>query len=283
MDWLRDTVVLLLLGTAAALLQPALAALLRALFPMDDSAAVRWQEEELRQRYGAALSDIDTWLTLLSMVGLVATPVLVYWCVRWLAAAVSAAGGEHVLFYGFWPIAVPIMIGGAILPVALGPALIRIKHSGEARAALSWLFWLGDREEGGLNRLIVRNAKRFSLALILVPLAFSGDRYTVVGSKGIDLRRGAWSRELIPRSRVVAGGIAVQTKRADEACLLLDDGRVLDDRDDGDGRLRAGRADTATPAVQFLHDRWGLPVKATTDEARRACDLAREAARARGR
>lgn len=285
-DWLPSwKAVLAFLVTAIALaLQPAIVrgilALTRRLWPMSDSDALLQREAELRERYGNTFSHVEGWLTVLMFVSMVLTPFLIYQAVRRLAAATSDAGGEFVFFHGFAPVAIPIMIGAFIAPAALGPAVIRITQRGEARDAMLFLFSLGDRDEGGLNRYIVRRASRISLGFLLIPLAFAGDRYTVVGSSGIDVRSGAWSRELIPPARVVAGGIALRSPGRDEVCLLLDDDRVLDNNED-DGPLDSWSADAATPAVQFLHARWRLPVEWETNGDRPACALARQALRSK--
>ncbi len=290
MDWLpsRESVVLFLLSVVAAFLQPLLLmgilALSRCLWPTRDSPFVLQREEELRRRYGRALSDIEAWVVVLTMAGLVAVPFLVFQAVCRLAQATSQAGDGWVFFYGFPPIWIPTAIGGYLFPVALGPLFIRLTQKNPAREGLLWLWSLGDREEAGLGRYVVRRASRIALGFLLVPLVLAGDRYTVVGPRGIDVRRGAWSREFIPRGRVVAAGMAIQTNGPDDLCLLLDNGQVLDNRDDGDGRLSGFSADSATPALLSLHTSWQLPVQTTTDKDESACALAHRAAeRAQGR
>jgi hypothetical protein len=282
---MKNVLVQFLLFCAAALLQPLILdrtlGLVQWLWPTRDSPTSLLREDLLRRKYAKTLSDVEAYVVLLAMAMLVLAPILVYQVARHLAVRASESGGTLFLNYGHGPMLIPQAIAGYLFAAALGPLLIRLRYRGPARHNLLWLYSLGEREEAGLGRYLVRKARNVALSILLVPFVFFGNKYTVVGPRGVDVpgRTAGWSRRLIPLDQIAAGGTAHRKRMKDEVCLLAVDGETLDNGD-GDGRLDDMGFSARSPALdalQLLREN-GLHLVDTAGPGETACDAARRIA-----
>jgi hypothetical protein len=200
----------ILLVVAAVLIQPLLVYVVGLLWPTRDHPYTAQRQQQLRERFQRSLDWASDVATTAALILAVLTPVAAYQVARGIALTRSAVGPGVFLYFGFTYLMIPLFVGGYLLGVASGPTIIRLRYRGEERNTVLYLYSLGEREEGRLGRTLVRRASRLAMACLLVPLAIAGNRYTVVGAKGIELTSRARARlacdDPSPRGRMAAPG-----------------------------------------------------------------------------
>lgn len=209
----------ILLAVLAGLLQALLLWTIRTVWPTRDPVLDARREADLRRRFGATSDKVSDLVTLAAMAGALAGPFLGYQLARALALARSPERDDIVLFFGFAPMAVPLILAGYLAVVALGPAFIRWRYRGERRLALLWLYSRGEREEGAAGRWAIRNAGQLAVAASLIPLLLWGNRYTLVGARRIEVPSSSqpWSRLAIATDDVTHLAIRGQPRRVRSA------------------------------------------------------------------
>jgi hypothetical protein len=256
------TLLLQILGVVIlVVLQPATVALVRRLWPIRQSERQRLKEHELRAQYGRAFDGLSDAVAVLGLLGLVVVPMLAYQAIKLLALFRCQCTPALFLFFGFTPLAFPLLLAGYLFGVASGPVWIRLLYRGEKRAALLYLYSIGEHREGQLNRLLVRRASRVALGLALIPLFLWGNRYTLIGAEGIEVPRpaGWWSRQTIAKDRVLAASRSESDKGRLSLCLVLRDGTHLDNVSGGNGLLD-GYGRSGQRVLEILKSDWKVPI-----------------------
>jgi hypothetical protein len=199
--------------------------------------------------------------------------MLAYQAVKWLALLRCPWRPVVFLFFGFPYLIIPLVLAGYLLTVAGGPGLIRLRYSGEERAAVLYLFSLGEQEEGQLGRRLIRRASGLGLALLLVPLLFWGNRYTLVGPEGVEVPEGRWSRQRVSKDQALAVAHSESDTGRVSLCLLLRDGTCLDNIDGGSGHLD-GLGRSAERVLDILNG-WHVPIQNAPGHPSQLCNRAR--------
>lgn len=240
------------------------------LFPL------RLTEEEIEERldlqelYTEELNKIELWEYFLSLGMGILTPFLFLMLANWLI--LRTVPSPHVLIHtGGLMMAIPLFIAGTLIGVGLVPSLIQGHFPHPHSQTLMKLYSRSEElKYGWIGRLMLTKSRFIAAAIILLVIALTGNRYTVIARDRIDIPNRAVSSKRILLSPAGISRLVILRRwmRKDrlsgpEYFIFMKNGRILSSAANF-GRRVGELADlfrNAEDAFRLLSEKMGVRIE----------------------